>query len=250
MTRFRILSITAVPLAAVAIGTGSVAIGMAILVAFLAVLGLGVASPQLGLFGPFVCRGNRSRRCVALTFDDGPDASSTPALLDLLRETGTPAAFFCVGQRVAAERELAARIVNEGHLLENHSHAHSNMTNFFTTARLKEDLTRAQAAIHEATGRAPKFFRPPMGLSNPRIFRAAQDLGLSVIGWSARGLDTQCRDPERIVARIVRQTAPGAIILLHDGHIPAAQLAATVRLLLTKLKESGHAVVRLDKLLE
>ena len=149
-----------------------------------------------------------------------------------------------------AERELAARIVREGHLLENHSYAHSNATNFFTVTRLKADLAQAQATIQQATGNAPTLFRPPMGLSNPRVFRAAQGLGLQVIGWSARGLDTQSHDPERIVARIVRQLDSGAIILLHDGNIPAERLVVTVKLLLAKLKEHRYEIVRLDKMLK
>src|SRR5262249_40174528 len=154
------------------------------------VIGLGVAFPQLSLFGRFICRGNGALRRVALTFDDGPDAQSTPALLDLLRTERLQAAFFCVGRRVETERELAARIVRDGHLLENHSFAHSNLTNFFSVGRLRTELEQTQAAVQQATGLAPKLFRPPMGLSNPRVFRAARLLGLKVIGWSARGLDT------------------------------------------------------------
>ena len=56
-----------------------------------------------------------------------------------------------------------------------------------------------------------------MGLSNPRVFRAAHALGLTVVGWTARGLDTRITDPPRIVRRIVRRLKPGAIILLHEG---------------------------------
>ena len=139
----------------------------------LILIGLGVKIPQLRFFGPYVCRGANSRRCVALTFDDGPDPRSTPLLLELLRGTGQPAAFFCVGQRVAAHPELAARIVREGHLLENHSYTHSDTTNLFTVARLRAELEQTQAAIRQAAGVAPRCFRPPMGLSNPRVFRAA-----------------------------------------------------------------------------
>jgi peptidoglycan-N-acetylglucosamine deacetylase len=250
MTRFRISAIIALPLAVLALVFGHVVIFVVVLVALAVVMGFGVAFPQMRLFGPFICRGNTARRCVALTFDDGPDARSTPALLDLLRESGVTATFFCVGERVAANRELAARIVREGHLLENHSYAHSNTTNFFTTRRLKTELTRTQTVIHETTGVAPQLFRPPMGLSNPRVFRAAHALGLKVIGWTVRSLDTQISSPERIVQRILRRLEPGAIILLHDGNIPAERLVLTVQSLLANLRERNYEVVRLDKLLE
>jgi peptidoglycan/xylan/chitin deacetylase (PgdA/CDA1 family) len=217
---------------------------------FLAVVGFGVAFPQLSFFGQFVCRGKNSKRCVALTFDDGPDANSMPQLLDLLKETKIEAAFFCVGERVAANPELAARIVREGHLLQNHSYVHSHFTNFFSVARLKAELARTQTAIQEATGIVPRFFRPPMGLSNPRIFRAARELNLKVIGWTIRSLDTIATDPKKIIARIARRLKPGAIILLHDGNIPAERLVQTVKLLLATLRERGYDVVRLDKLLK
>jgi peptidoglycan/xylan/chitin deacetylase (PgdA/CDA1 family) len=241
---------TAALLAAMALALGSMAMFGVVALVFLAIMGLGVAIPQWRWFGPIVCRGNISRRCVALTFDDGPDARSTPALLELLRERRVPAAFFCVGQRVAADPALAARIVREGHLLENHSYSHSNATNLFSAARTRAELARTQTVIEQATGMAPRWYRPPMGLTNPRVFRVAQSLGLTVVGWSARGLDTRLTCPERIVGRLARRLEPGAIILLHDGNIPAERLLATVKSLLDTLRRLGYEVVRLDQMLE
>ena len=249
MTRFHMHLIVVVPVVAMAILFGNYALLLGALAVSFLIVSLGVVWPRLGLFGPYLCRGDRSRRCVALTFDDGPDARSTPALLELLHEARVEAAFFAIGKRVATERELAARIVREGHLLENHSFAHSNLTNFFTIPRLKTELAQAQEAIQQATGIAPELFRPPMGLSNPNVFHAARALGLKVVGWTARGFDTQVQDPERVVKRIVRQLKPGAIILLHDGNIPAERLLVTVKLLLAKLHERGYEVVRLDRML-
>ncbi len=241
--------VVVVPVVALAIFLGNHALLAGALAVSFIIVSLGVVWPRLGLFGPYLCRGNRSRRWVALTFDDGPDARSTPALLELLREARVEAAFFAIGEKVAAEPELAVRIIREGHLLENHSFAHSNLTNFFTIPRLKAELAQAQESVRLATGQAPKFFRPPMGLSNPNVFHAARALGLKVVGWTARGFDTQFHDPERIVKRIVRRLEPGAIVLLHDGNIPAERLLVTVRLLLVKLRERGYEVVRLDMLL-
>ncbi len=250
ISRFHIALMVSLLLAILTVALGQFILLGAVVVALLTAIGLGVVFPQLSFFGPYVCRGDKSRRCVALTFDDGPDASSTPVLLDLLRERQIEAAFFGVGKRVAAHPELAARILSEGHLLENHSFAHSNRTNFFAVPRLKIELAQAQDAIQQATGIAPKLFRPPMGLSNPRVFRAAHELGLTVIGWTVRSLDTQIKTPERIVARIARRLEPGAIILLHDGNIPAARLVVTVKLLLAKLREHDYEVVRLDQMLK
>ncbi len=249
MSRFHIILILSVLLGAAALISGRPELFFVVVVGLPVVIGLGVAFPQLSLFGPFICHHHGANRRVALTFDDGPDAESTPLLLDWLREEKVSAAFFAVGERVAAHPELAARIVREGHLLENHSYAHSYATNFFGVARLREEMRRTQNAVQEATGQAPRLFRPPMGLSNPRTFRAAKLEGLRVIGWSARGLDTQFADPEVVVRRILRRVRPGGIILLHDGNIPAARVVATAKLLLAGLRERGYEVVRLDQLL-
>jgi peptidoglycan/xylan/chitin deacetylase (PgdA/CDA1 family) len=249
VSNYHVTAIVAALLAAAALARGSMAVFGAVVLAFLTVIALGVAIPQLRFFGPFVCRGNVSRRCVALTFDDGPDARSTPALLELLREGGVEAAFFCIGSRVESHPDLTARIAGAGHLLANHTYTHSNATNFFSAERLRTELSRTQTAIQQATGTAPLLFRPPMGYSNPRVFRAARSLGLMVVGWSTRGLDTIITRPERIVERIERRLEPGAIIMLHDGNIPPERLVVTVKMLLDRLRALGYEVVRLDKLL-
>jgi len=250
LSRFHVVAILALLLGALLIGFHNFALFALVAVAFLIIVGLGVAFPQMSFFGKFICRGNNFKKCVALTFDDGLDANSTPQLLDLLKETKVEATFFCVGKKLATNSELSVRIVREGHLLQNHSYAHSPFTNFFSVARLRTELSLTQTAIQEATDVVPQFFRPPMGLSNPRIFRVAREFNLQVIGWSARGLDTISTDPEKIVARIERRLKPGGIILLHDGNIPVERLLATVKLLLATLRERGYDVVRLDKMLK
>jgi len=248
-TRYHLVLVIAIILGFVALILRNLVLGICALIFWLVCAGLGVAFPQLSLFGPFLCTGSRDRKRVALTFDDGPDDRSTPALLELLRERGVQVAFFGVGKRVAAYPEIAARIVREGHLLENHSHAHSNATNFFSVARLRSELNQAQEAIRQATGVAPTCFRPPMGLSNPRVFRAAREAGLKVVGWSARGLDTKVADSNEVVSRICRRIEPGGIILLHDGNIPPERLVTTVKTLLDRLRSLDYEVVRLDHLL-
>jgi peptidoglycan/xylan/chitin deacetylase (PgdA/CDA1 family) len=250
LSRFHVVAILALLLGALTLVFHNYVFLAVIVFAFLIIAGLGVAFPQMSFFGKFICHGNNLKKCVALTFDDGPDAKSTPPLLDFLKEAKIEAVFFCVGKKVAANSELCARIVREGHLLQNHSYAHSPFTNFFSVARLQAELLQTQTAIQAATGIVPQFYRPPMGLSNPRTFRAAQSLDLKVVGWTIRSLDTIYNDPGKIALRIARQLEPGAIILLHDGNIAAARLIPTMKLLLATLRERGYDVVRLDKMLE
>jgi len=250
MSRFHIVALVTVVFGASALWLHNLILLNAAVLALLIAMGFGVAIPQLRFFGNFICRGATSKKCVSLTFDDGPDPRSTPQLLELLRTEKIPAAFFCVGKRVEEYPALAAQIVREGHLLENHSYAHSNFTNFYSAARLQIELAQTQAVIGKAAGIAPVYYRPPVGLSNPGTFRAARNLNLKVVGWTIRSLDTVIADPEKIVARVKRGLQPGAIILMHDGNIPAEKLLATVKSLLDTLRGLGYEIVRLDELLK
>ncbi|MEP6663136.1 MAG: polysaccharide deacetylase family protein [Verrucomicrobiota bacterium] len=249
MTRFHLSLIVAALLGAAVWASGHGLYWPAVLILLFVFTALGVIFPEMRWFGPIVCTGKTDRRWVALTFDDGPDPRSTPALLDLLKTARIPATFFCIGNRIDAHPELAAQIVREGHLLQNHSYTHSYRMNLFSRARLRDELSRTQIAIKKTTGRDSNWYRPPMGLTNPRIFRVARSLGLAVIGWNARSLDTKITQPEKILARIERRLQPGGIILLHDGNIPVERLLPTVKMLLDRLNALGYEVVRLDQML-
>jgi len=211
-------------------------------------VGLGVSFPQWQLFGKSLCQVQTKRKLVALTFDDGPDPESTPALLDLLAGRNIRATFFCVGERVARHPELARRIVADGHAIENHSHSHQFWTNLLSESKLEADLVQAQEEIHRISGRTPAWFRPPMGLTNPRVFRVTRKLGLGIAGYTARGLDRRADGPERIVVRLRRGLRPGAILLLHDGGVPAARLTVAVTALMDTLEAEGYHCARLDEL--
>lgn len=197
LSRFHLAMILALPCGAAALAFHNFILFAVVAFAFLISVGLGVTFPHLRFFGDFICRGKNSQRCVALTFDDGPDANSTPQLLDLLEEAKIEAAFFCIGKKVAANPGLAARIVREGHLLENHSYTHSAFINFFSVARLRMEMLQTQTAIQATGGILPQFYRPPVGLTNPRTFRAARKLDLQVVGWTIRSLDTISTNPEK-----------------------------------------------------
>ena len=94
LSRFQIVLLLALSLGGLALWLHNAVLFGAVVLVFLTITGVGIFLPHWSLFGPYVCRGAEARRCVALTFDDGPDSSSTPALLDLLREANVPAAFF------------------------------------------------------------------------------------------------------------------------------------------------------------
>ncbi len=150
---------------------------------------------------------------VRLTFDDGPHAVVTPAVLDRLAVFDHRAAFFLVGGRVAAAPHLPAAICGAGHVVGNHTFSHPRLPWRDTTLSLAE-LERCQRAVPQAT-----HFRPPFGRLTPGLWRAARRLGLAPAGWSLDAHDWRCRTPadaEACARRLLAAVRPGDVILLHD----------------------------------
>lgn len=217
---------------------------------YLAVLVVGVVSMRSGVFGRAHIAGDASRRTVALTYDDGPDRDSTGPLLDLLRARGVSAAFFVVGARARAHPQLVQRCHAEGHLLANHSDRHSWLTNFLRARGLRRELEACQATLDKITGARPRYYRPPVGLLNPSVPPVAHALGLEIVGWQVRSLDTvRSKDPAAVARRVLARVGPGGIILLHDGGLEARRVTEITERILDGLAERGLEPVRLDRLL-
>jgi peptidoglycan-N-acetylglucosamine deacetylase len=163
---------------------------------------------------------NRSRvegaRCVALTFDDGPDPVYTPKLLDLLREKGVKATFFVVGKRADQYPEIVRRAWAEGHLVGNHTWSHNPLFCFLMPHRLRAEIERGTESIRRSCGFRPRFFRSPVGLRHPLLAPYLETAGLEYISWSIRTLDTFTADSNVLAQRILKKAASGDIILLHD----------------------------------
>ena len=177
--------------------------------------------PRSGLLGPNITRlppAAAARGHVTLSFDDGPDPTLTPQVLDLLDAAGARASFFCIGWRARAHPALCSEIAARGHQVENHGDAHSKVFSLYGPRRMRADVAAAQATLAEISGRAPRFFRPTAGLRNLFLepVLARQDLRLA--SWTRRGYDTREPSVDRVLQRLTRDLADGDILLLHDGH--------------------------------
>ena len=180
------------------------------------------ASPSLATPGETIGFGRR----IALTFDDGPDPSTTPAILDILRGYNLKATFFVIGARAEQHPELIQRMVSEGHTLGNHTYYHRDMTRLTPDLMLKE-LQDTQAAVDQALGSHSRItlFRPPCGapyntetdqlLPFQRIVREQQ---MYPVMWNIDLLDWALKDqPDRIVGNVAQNTPEdGGVVLLHD----------------------------------
>jgi len=214
--------------------------------AYLIVVGLGVAFIRMRFFADAVCRGTPGRKRVALTFDDGPDPSVTPVLLDLLDELGVKATFFCIGRNVLEHPDIVRRIAAKGHCLANHTFRHAWWTNFLWGRALRNEIDRAQYALESVTGVRPVFFRSPMGLTNPHLDSALRKAGLVLIGWDVRSLDRRRESASIVINRVLRKVRDGSIVLLHDGRADKDRLLEIVRQVIDALRQNGYVFVRVD----
>jgi peptidoglycan/xylan/chitin deacetylase (PgdA/CDA1 family) len=215
---------------------------------YLTIVGCGIGFIQMKFFGPAILKAKPNGMQIALTFDDGPDPAATPALLDLLKSENISATFFCIGKNVAAHPELAARIVAEGHLIGNHTYHHAWWTPLLMHRQLLAELKLAQQAIQSATGTTPIYMRPPVGHTNPHYAGVLKKLNMQMIGWDVRSMDTRW-PAEKVIARVLRQTHPGSIILLHDGLSTPERIHQIIPPLIHTLRSRGFQFTRLDRLL-
>jgi peptidoglycan/xylan/chitin deacetylase (PgdA/CDA1 family) len=149
---------------------------------------------------------------VALTFDDGPDPDATPAVLGALGDA--PATFFLVGEQVERHPELAREVAERGHAIALHGHLHVEHD---TLPDPRADLERGLEVVAAATGVTPTRFRPPYGRFSAASYAACRDLGLLPVYWSGWGCDWEPIPAPRIADLVIRDIAPGVVVLLHDS---------------------------------
>jgi peptidoglycan/xylan/chitin deacetylase (PgdA/CDA1 family) len=208
-------------------------------------------SQLLARAGAGVWRGRPDRRQVCLSFDDGPDPTWTPRVLDILRRESVSAAFFLVGRRAAAAPDLARRIAEEGHDLGNHTWSHRSLW-LLGPAATRDQVRMGHGAIAAACGRAPGFFRAPWGMTNLALFPVLRELGTRCVFWSVQLEGLRPASPAAQVARAVRGARPGVILDLHDADgVPGAgaRLCRALPEIIDRLRGRRYALVPLRDLL-
>jgi peptidoglycan/xylan/chitin deacetylase (PgdA/CDA1 family) len=156
-------------------------------------------------------------RGYALTFDDGPHAQGTQAILEILAGAGVGATFFLVGEQVRRNPTLGREILAAGHGIGLHCDRHRNLLRL-APWQVREDIARACAAIEDATGHSPSLYRPPYGVLNASALRLARGRGWRTLLWSHWGRDWEARaTPASIAARVTDGVDEGSILLLHDA---------------------------------
>ncbi len=165
-------------------------------------------------FGPSIYRGDRRRRAIALTFDDGP-SESTPLLLRALEAHAARATFFQCGANVRRLPEVARAVSAAGHEIGNHSDTHPYFY-FQSAAFIRDEFRRAQDSIGQVLQVTPAYYRAPYGVRWPGFRDMQRELRLTGAMWSVMARDWKLA-VDQIVRRVLEHAGNGAIVCLHDG---------------------------------
>lgn len=155
------------------------------------------------------------QQVVALTFDDGPNDSSTVKILDILKKYKVKATFFVLGSMAEKYPAVLKRINDDGHEIGNHSYAHSNLS-VMTDKEIQKDITQTNELIAKHSGQQPGLLRPPYGAFNQKVVQAVPGMRLAL--WDIDTLDWQVRNGKKIVEKVEQHVKNGDIILMHDIH--------------------------------
>lgn len=192
-----------------------------------------------------------SQKAVALTFDDGPDPTNTPILLDVLKKHHAKATFFVIGTRAEKNPEILKRIARDGHEIGNHGYTH------FKDKSRKDDYMRYEIkktneVVYELTGQNPCLFRPPGGYLSDALVALTQKEKILIAYWSyiQDTKDWRGTKAQPISNHIIKNIKPGQIIILHDGCSNGLQTAKAVNILVEKLSQEGYRFVTMSELIK
>ncbi|EGW36897.1 polysaccharide deacetylase family protein [Desulfosporosinus sp. OT] len=223
---------------------------LALMILFLIAVGGLLTITQHSLTTPSLVRtpgtyymAHTQEKVVALTFDDGPDPTDTPDVLDILKEKKVRATFFVLGQAAQSNPSLLKRLVNEGHEIGNHSFNHD-----YQQRHLIEEMNQTDQEVFAVTGVHTYFYRPPGGFLSERQLDTIKRNGQVVALWSVDSKDWRNPGVKQIVANVTKNVFPGAIVLMHDGGYHRIQTVKALGPIIDSLQGSGYRLVTLSEL--
>ena len=182
------------------------------------------------------------KKCIALTFDDGPSGSTTQSVLDTLNQNGAKATFFMIGRQIPAQASIVKSIANTGHEIGNHTWDHIDMA-YADAPTLKDQISKTSYAMVDVLGKRPVLVRPPYGSFKPTTL---QTVAQPFIIWSVDPKDWQDKNADTVYQRVMSNAQPGAIVLSHDIHPTTAE---AYKRIIPELKAKGYTFVTISDLL-
>jgi peptidoglycan/xylan/chitin deacetylase (PgdA/CDA1 family) len=160
--------------------------------------------------------GPEDQRRVALTFDDGPDGEWTPEILDILDRYGVKATFFCVGMMIRYFPSVVRRLVEQGHVVGNHTWNHPHLPRL-QPSQVRYELRRTSDELVRVAGVRPRLFRPPYGQLDEDVIREVIGMGYRIILWNVDSLCWAGLDGPQIATNVLMHMQPGGIVLMHSA---------------------------------
>lgn len=191
--------------------------------------------------------GNTSEKNLYLTFDEGYENGYTAAILDVLKKTETPAAFFVTGDYIKTEPELVKRMCDEGHIVGNHTKNHPSMPDK-TDSECINEINSLNDMYKDLTGKEMKYIRPPMGEFSERTLSVSNDLGYKTVFWSFAYVDwkkDEIKGSDYAYNSVMPYLHDGAVILLHAV---SKDNAEALERIITSAKEQGYSFKSLDEI--
>ena len=193
--------------------------------------------------------GDTTKKVIYLTFDAGYENGCTEKILDALKKHNAPAAFFLVGNYLEQNSDLVRRMVDEGHIVGNHTMHHPDMSKISDPDAFKKELQDLEALYRQITGKEmPRYYRPPQGIYSEENLRMAKELGYKTVFWSLAYVDwNNDSQPtaEQAYAKLLPRIHNGAVVLLHST---SKTNAAILDELLTKWEGMGYSFASIDQL--
>lgn len=193
--------------------------------------------------------GDTQKKVLYLTFDAGYENGCTEQILDILKKHNVPAAFFLVGNYIEKNADLVRRMVDEGHIVGNHTMHHYDMSKLSDREAFAKELTLLEELFEQTTGKKlPKYYRPPQGIYSQENLKHAQALGYKTVFWSLAYVDWKNdAQPthEQAFKKLLPRTHNGAVVLLHSTSQTNAEILDE---LLTKWKDEGYLFAGIDTL--
>ena len=193
--------------------------------------------------------GDPEEKVLYLTFDAGYENGCTEKILDTLKKHDVKAAFFLVGNYLQKNGDLVRRMVEEGHIVGNHTMSHPDMSAITEKEAFQKELTGLETLFQEITGKElPKYYRPPQGIYSEENLKMAKELGYKTVFWSLAYKDWENdNQPTRDYAlgKLVPRSHNGAVILLHSTSQTNGEVLDE---LLTQWKTLGYRFETIDRL--
>ncbi len=193
--------------------------------------------------------GDTEQKVIYLTFDAGYENGCTERILDALKKHNAPAAFFLVGNYIEKNGDLVRRMVDEGHIVGNHTMHHYDMSKLSDKESFSRELTELEELFREVTGKElPKYYRPPQGIYSESNLSMAQELGYHTVFWSLAYVDWNNDaqpTPSAAYDKLLPRIHNGAVVLLHSTSATNADILDE---LLTKWESMGYTFASIDKL--